>query len=107
MISVTQHNKRLKQLPCIVTERTIGLSCHHCHGGSIRDLGFHRGGSQKTNDYLQIPLCWELHLGPMNPEAIGILTWESTVATQVELLNQVSELLGYDVIEYARDYEQR
>jgi len=108
MPSRAEHRKRLKELPCIVTGKTDHITLHHCHGGSIKEeLLITSGGAQKTNDFLQVPLCFRLHLGDMNPEHIGIVTWEANIGmTQVEMLNRVSQLLGYDVIKYAQEAER-
>lgn len=105
--SKSAHIKNIKALPCMVTDRPTNLERHHAHGGSIRDeLGISRGKSQKTNHFLLIPLAQELHTGPMNPEAMGVPAWEQLVAKQTELLARVSELVGYDVIKFALDFEE-
>lgn len=101
------HTRKLKQLPCMVTDRTDNLELHHAHGGTIREeLKITRGKSRRTNEFLRIPLTAELHTGALNPEAMGVHAWEQLVAKQTDLLERVSELVGYDVIGFALEVER-
>jgi len=101
-VSATQHTKNLRRLSCVVCGSTVDIELHHCHSGSMVDAGFHRGLSRKASAFLQIPLNHKYHTGQFNPEAIGMRTWERMFGTQMEHLERVSELVGYDVIELAR-----
>jgi hypothetical protein len=54
------------------------------------------GVAQKQNDALQIPLCWDLHVGRNGIDSnLSKPRWESINGTQVEHLNSLSKLLKY------------
>ena len=93
-----RHWDRVRALGCIVTKRTDRVTLHHVHSGSIARMGINRG-STRSNHWLVIPLHPDLHC--VGPHAIdgscGVLTWEMTFGTQVEHLDRVSRLLGYNV----------
>lgn len=55
----------------------------------------------KTSDWLQIPLAKRYHTGELGIDVLGIETWEATFGSQVQLLEDVSRELGYDVFELA------
>jgi hypothetical protein len=105
-VTVTSHERALRQLPCCVSDRTP-VTLHHCHGGSILDAGFPVGMALKQNPFLQIPLHAEYHVGNFGIDyGEGVLTWEQKFGTQVEHLRWVQEKLGYpvDLFEMARTY---
>ena len=105
-VTMTQHIKNLRQLPCAVSRRTP-VTLHHCHGGSMKDLGWHVGMGQKQNPFLQIPLHAEFHVGNNGIDyGVGVLTWEKKYGTQVDMLQWTWEQLGYpqDLFEIARTY---
>ena len=107
MITKTAHTRALRQLPCVVSNSDQDIELHHCHSGSMSDAGLHRGISQRSNPFFQIPLTQKYHTGRFNPEAIGIRTWEGLFGTQVEHLHTVSALVGYDVFELAAAWSQQ
>ena len=104
MIAQTKHTAAVRALRCVVSNTDQDIELHHCHSGSMADEGHHRGLSEKSNPFFQIPLNHEYHTGRFNPEAIGIRTWESLFGTQVAHLQTVSDLLGYDVFELAVEW---
>ena len=102
--AIVAHEARVRELGCIVTGSRWRVTMHHCHGGSMKDLGIHVGTGQKASNWLQIPLTQKLHvLDGMGIDAGGItlVEWEKTYGTQVELLKEVSRRLGYNVFEKA------
>lgn len=107
IVSVSTHERALRELPCAVSGRRP-VSLHHCHGGSIKLLRWHVGMGQRQNPFLQIPLVPELHYA--GPEAIdggiGVQSWEARWGTQVEHLEWVAEQLGYDILALARVWEK-
>lgn len=104
--SRSEHERRLRQLPCMVSCRHP-VTLHHCHGGSIKDAGWHVGMGQKQNPYLQIPLHAEFHVGAHGIDyGVGVQSWEATFGDQHSMLLAVSEALGYDVFEAARTWEE-
>ena len=105
-VSVTAHEKTLRQLRCVVSGTDQQIELHHCHGGSLVDHprywpALARGASQRTNHFLRIPINFEFHRGKWDPEAIGIPAWEAMWGRQIDHLQTVSDLVGYDVIEHA------
>lgn len=88
----------MRALGCIVTRQQQDVTIHHCHSGSMVELGYNRG-STRSNHWLVIPL--HLYMHSMGPYAIdgscGVLTWERMFGTQVEHLDDVSRRLGYNV----------
>jgi len=103
--SVSAHEKRLREMRCIVTEM-YPVTLHHCHSGSMNNLGpeFRNPGmGEKNNPFLQIPLMAEYHVGVRGIDgSLGVETWEALFGTQVELLQEVNEQLEYDLWEQAR-----
>lgn len=62
------------------------------------------GMGQRQNHYLVLPLAPLLHRGPQGLDtwSDGVAAWEALWEnTQLELLHQVSERLGYSVYEKA------
>lgn len=99
--AIKDHEELLRQMACVVSHRTSMITLHHCHGGSLKELGIHVGAGQKQNHWLQIPLNWEWHTGNYGIDVIGVETWEKQFGTQVEFLKHVSRMLGYNVFEKA------
>jgi len=105
MTSVTVHEKRLRQLPCAVS-RNPSVTLHHCHGGSLKDHGWHVGMGQKQNPYLQIPLHTLYHTGDYGIDSgMGVITWEKQFGTQWKHLRWVKAQLGYDIFHLAKMWE--
>lgn len=106
-ISVTQHEKNLRELRCAVC-RSTAVTLHHCHGGSMKDARWHVGMAQKQNPFLQIPLHNLYHTGDLGIDyGYGVESWEETFGTQMEHLQWVNEQLGYDIFEEAEKWEER
>lgn len=96
--SVTDHEKRLRQLACVVSDQTP-VTLHHTRGGSIaRSLFGGPGAGQKQNPALQIPLHAEYHVGRNGIDGqIGAKRWELMFGEQTDHLSSTSRLLRYSV----------
>lgn len=104
--AVRTHEKNLRQLRCVVS-RSPFVTLHHCHGGSLKDLGWHVGIAQKQNPFLQIPLMDEYHTGNCGIDSgYGVNSWEKDFGTQVEHLQWVNDQLPYDIFMLAERWEQ-
>lgn len=91
----------IAQMPCVVTGRTPS-TVHHCHSGSLADIGINRGASQRPNDFLVIPLAFDFHVGNQGIDAgVGVRTWEQRYGTQVDHLKRVCKRLGVNLFELA------
>lgn len=105
-VSSSAHEKNLRELRCAVT-RNPHVTLHHCHGGSVKEAGWHVGMGQKQNPFLQIPLKAEYHTGDMGIDyGYGVETWEEHFGTQMEHLQWVNEQLGYDIFKEAERWEK-
>jgi len=62
------------------------------------ERGVERGGAQKTSDFLVIPLDAEYHTGNHGIDtSMSVTTWEHLFGKQADMVDEVCELLGYDV----------
>lgn len=90
-----------EEIGCVVTGRFDDTTIHHCHSGSMAEVGINRGGAQKVNDFLVLPLHRSVHCS--GPGAIdgavngGVLTWEATNGRQVDFINKLIDRTGIDV----------
>ncbi len=103
-ISVSRHEKNLRQMRCVVSMLTP-VTLHHCHGGSMLDLGpaFQNPGmAERNNPFFQIPIILKYHVGPMGIDgSSGVVEWERTFGSQVGFLHEINEQLEYDLWEQA------
>jgi hypothetical protein len=71
----------------------------------MRDVGVWRGKSQKTSDWLVIPLHPHYHTGDEGIDKgsprLTVPDWEQLYGRQVDHLDEVCRLLGVDVWELA------
>lgn len=71
----------------------------------MAERGINRGASQKSSDWLCIPL--DLYLHSLGPEAIdgacGVLTWEQRYGKQADYIDQISREFGIDLFAKARE----
>lgn len=101
-VSVTNHHKLVRSLGCIVSSYGGEIELHHCHGGSMRELGPGPGMAQCNSDWLVIPLRKLYHTGALGIDSgLGVESWEESFGRQVDHLTEVSELLGYNVFKAA------
>lgn len=96
---IRKHWSRVADLGCCVTGGPIP-TIHHCHGGSMLDIGIYRAKGKKPSDWLVIPLAVWLHV--MGNEAIdggklSVREWEARYGTQVAYLDWVCKRLRVDV----------
>lgn len=113
--SVHEHERKLRQLKCVVCGSPF-VQLHHCHGGSMLELADqlalpNPGMAQRNNPFLQIPLNGVYHVGEFGIDAgtgrfKGVEEWERAFGTQKEHLASVSEQLGYDVLGAAQRWRQ-
>lgn len=96
-VPVSVHARNLRQLRCVVSGTDQQIELHHCHGGSMKEIRAAKGAAVKTNPFFQIPLTHKYHTGQFNPEAIGMVTWEEKFGRQLDYLQGLEQLLGYNV----------
>lgn len=98
--SVKEHHDNVRALTCVITHNPQA-TIHHCHGGSMKDAGYHSGGAQRgCGEALVIPLKADYHVGDQGIDyGTGVLTWELWYGTQMEHLREVNESLDYDIFE--------
>jgi hypothetical protein len=96
---VKDHWARVRDLGCIVLGSGFEATLHHCHGGSMRDKGIHRGVGQKTSDWLVIPLHWTMHTGALGIDGgvLSVAEWERMFGAQAKHLDEVARRTGVDV----------
>ena len=93
---IKKHWNRLFEMGCVISG--VPPTIHHCHGGSLRELGIHKGLGQKTSDWLCIPLAVKYHTGDVGIDgALGVVEWERRFGTQVGHLDDVCRELGINV----------
>lgn len=100
---IKKHWTAVARLGCCVTHEP-NPTLHHAHGGSLRDIGLHKGIGAKTSDWLVIPLTARLHSGgPQGIDGGGVTVreWEELFGTQVEYLEWVCRRLGVNVFKKA------
>jgi len=101
--SVKEHHERVRAIPCVITHYRFN-TLHHCHGGSMIDLGWDSGGAgRKQSDALVIPLKAELHCAGLDgiDSGMGVDTWESWYGPQSGHLAAIGASLGYSLFELA------
>jgi hypothetical protein len=101
MPDLREHAAALRRLGCVVTGYRGFVQLHHCHSGSMCELGLVRGVSQKASDWLQIPLRPDLHVGIMGIDVVGVETWERDFGRQLDYLDEVCRELGVNVFRLA------
>lgn len=104
-ISVSRHEKNLRQMRCIVSMNPMRITLHHCHSGSMMDLGpaFQNPGmGERNNPFFQIPILLKYHTGQQGIDgSMGVKTWEKIFGSQVGFLHEVNGQLDYDLWEQA------
>lgn len=98
-MAIREHWDRVAELGCLLSGGPATL--HHCHGGSLREIGIHKGFGQKTNDFLVIPIAQRFHTGEFGIDVIPVWEWEHRFGTQVGHLDDLCRTLGYSVWELA------
>lgn len=96
MTEIELHYARLKQIGCKISRRQP-VQIHHCRSGSMANEGFSVGIGQKASHWLTIPLHVDYHVGDQGIHKIGVKTWEAHYGRQVDLLDEISKMLGYNV----------
>ncbi len=106
--SVSRHEEILRTFVCVVCQSTDRVTLHHCHGGSMKEHGWHVGMGQKQNPFLQIPLHPRYHVGKFGIDSgYGVESWERDFGTQWEHLTNVNAALPYDIFDMAREWEDK
>jgi hypothetical protein len=99
-MTIREHWDRVADLGCILSGAQ-SPTLHHCHGGSLREIGIHKGLGQKTSDFLVIPLAPRFHTGEYGIDVIPVWEWEHRFGRQVDHLDELCQSLGYNVWELA------
>lgn len=102
-----RHWDAVAAMGCIITGGPATI--HHCHGGSMKDRGVHRGAGMKTSNWLVIPLAERLHTGPGGIDGFprpSVEEWEAKHGRQADLLDEVARRLGVDVWAFAASEEK-
>lgn len=101
---IKRHWNSVAELGCIISGSPYP-TIHHPHGGSMNDIGVRRGGSQKTNDWLVIPLRFDYHVGSMGIDSgipwLSVREWEKRFGTQVSMIDKICVQLNVNVWEKA------
>lgn len=98
---IKRHWDRVGSLRCLITGKPAP-TLHHCRGGSMVPIIGLKSLSQKTSDWLVIPLDEIMHTGALGIDSgMGVKTWEEKFGQQVLLLDQLCWVLGYNVWERA------
>jgi len=101
-----KHWENVRELGCVISHTTYGVTIHHCHGGSVIDwFGKENspGMSQRQNHWLVIPLAAKFHTGDEGIDAgFGVRRWEEVYGDQVKHLMAVAERLPYSIWEMAK-----
>ncbi len=109
--SVAQHHGNVRRLRCVVSE-TPEITLHHAQGGSVverlRGMGMEGYPSRSNREALVIPLAAKYHC--IGEDAIdggiGRRSWELKWGFQADYLDEVSDLLGYNVWDLHRAWNQ-
>lgn len=102
-VPVSRHERNLRQLRCVISESTYGITLHHCHGGSMRDLEYMNPGvGERANPFFQIPVHAQYHVGEYGIDTgMGhiktVEQWEESFGTQLSFLREVDAQLSYDI----------
>ena len=102
-MNVRDWHEWLREQGCVITGYCgEGVQLHHCHGGSISDLGFVRGRGQKTSNWLAIPLYYTYHVGTGHAfHQMGVRSWEAKYGTQEKFIRDLGDRFGIDPFELA------
>lgn len=94
-IIIKQHWNRISELGCIITGSPFP-TIHHIHGGSVKDIGIHKGLALKTSGWLVLPIRWDYHLGAAGIDSgvMSVREWEARNGTQVEMLDKLCIMLN-------------
>jgi hypothetical protein len=102
MPDLAEHLRALRAYGCVVSGYRGFVTLHHCHGGSMLELGGTlRGVGQKSSDWLQIPLRADLHVGVCGIDVIGVEEWEGLFGRQLDYLDEIVRELQVDVFRMA------
>ncbi len=103
--TVKEHQDNVRALRCVITDNPWP-TIHHCHGGSMKDAGYHSGGAQRgCGEALIIPIKASYHVGEDGIDyGVGVLTWEAWYQTQMVHLEDVNSQLPYDIWELHKEW---
>lgn len=99
--AIAAYHNLIGDMACVVTgKRPVTL--HHCHGGSLADIGINRGMGQRPSDWLVIPIIADLHIGPHGIDGgKGVRSWEAEHGTQLDHLLSIQKLLNIEIFTLA------
>ena len=98
--TVKEHHDNVRALRCVLTYHP-NPTIHHCHGGSMKDAGYHSGMAQRgCGEALVLPLKADFHVGEQGIDyGVGVETWERWYGEQMSHLKDINEKLPYDIFE--------
>ena len=75
----------------------------------MTDAGHHSGVAKRgVSDALVIPLKGEYHTGVYGIDgSIGVKDWERYFGTQMDLIQEVSDLVGYNLIQLHEAWQRQ
>ena len=104
--TIREHWNNVGVLRCVVTG-SPNPTLHHVHGGSVAEAGYHTGVAKRgVSDALVIPLKSDFHVGADGVDTIGVETWERYYGSQMSFIQEVSYLVGYDLIKLHKRWER-
>ena len=109
-VPVTVHEKNLRAMRCVISHNPIGVTLHHCHGGSMLYIqGGSPGIAQRSNPFYQIPLHSCYHVGEFGVDTgmgpiKSVKQWEDTFGSQLAHLHDVNGQLDYDLWQQAKQW---
>ena len=98
---VKRHWDRVAALGCVCCGRPAEIA--HAHGGTLKDRGLYRAKGKKPSDWLVLPVCPEHHRVEYKGLDFSPRLWEQRWGSQEGYLRWLSEQLGYDVFERAKE----
>lgn len=99
--ALQEHFDKVAALGCIVCllakNIQVAPQLHHAKGGSMKLRGVHKAMSQKTSDWLVLPLCPHHHVDGEGIHKLGVETWEERFDKQDFYLDVIARYLETDV----------
>lgn len=103
--TIVEYIDWLREQPCLVSG-LWPVTLHHIVGGSTQERLGVRGNS-KHSDWLQIPLHYDYHQGKFGIHTIGVKEWEDRYGRQVDMIDKLCQVSGFDLWELAKEKKQK
>ena len=105
-----KHFEIVGRMRCLISNAQTP-TIHHARGRSIAErltaLGLpHSNGTARRaySDALILPLAAHFHTGDEGVDLIGVETWEAKYGRQADMIDRVSQHVGYDLWELHRGW---